>query len=283
VGQNKGILYVATGDTHRSEAVRSARRVSNLDKSYNISLVTDENPPEDSYFENIILLSDPMYGFGDKPKGIKETPYDRTLYLDSDTYVISSDGIKDLFDTLDYCDLCGVLDSARSLETLPENFTLPNQLEEIPNTFTWINTGVLVMETTETTGLLTDWVNYHKKLTQLNKHSDPFNRGLTDQAAFRWALFTNDISYHIAPPEYNFRLPYPTSVHDPVHILHGNNNDMQKIAHKVNKNQQTYRQFLPRRWTPEDDISESDSYHLCTHLLARVLGPLLRNIQSIRR
>lgn len=270
MSQEKGVLYIATGDTHRSEAEKSAKRLQDLDLPYGASLVTDENPSQSNLFENIILLSDPEYGFADKPAGMRHTPYDQTLYLDSDTYVVTSNGVQDLFETLNHCDLCGVLDSARSLETLPDNFDLPQELIDIPNTFTWINTGVLAFNTAEVSNLLSDWVEYHERLLQRNDHDDAYGRGLTDQAAFRWSLFANDISFQVAPPEYNFRPPYPTSVHDEVHIIHGNCKNMKKISNIVNRNKQEYRQFLPKRWTKDDSISSTDTYNLILYLLGRI-------------
>jgi hypothetical protein len=207
---------------------------------------------------------------------MRRTPYNRTIYLDSDTYVITTDGLTDLFETLEHYDLCGALDSARSLETLPGEFDLPDVLVDVPNTFTWINTGVLAFDTEAVSGMLDDWVKYHEQLTEMNQHRDPYGRGLTDQAAFRWALFDNDVDFHVTPPEYNFRLPYPTSVHDPVHILHGNADNMECIAELVNRNRQEYRQFLPRRWAKDDSLSSTNTYELCLHLLGRLFRPLIQ-------
>jgi hypothetical protein len=45
--------------------------------------------------------------------------------------------------------------------------------------------------------------------------------GLSDQPAFRQAVYESGLRLATLPSEYNCRLPFPGAIHNPVRILHG--------------------------------------------------------------
>ncbi len=99
----RGILYIATEDQFAQEAAVSARSAKNS-MDVDITLVTDKQRTID-VFDTIITIEKPNYGFIDKIYGMMESPYDETLYLDTDTHIGSD--ISGLFDLLGRFDLAG--------------------------------------------------------------------------------------------------------------------------------------------------------------------------------
>jgi hypothetical protein len=85
----RGVLYVATSDEFIEEANSSARSVREVMPDVSIAIVSDRDVKSNVY-DFCIKLDSPEYGFGDKILAMKQTPFEKTLYLDADTYVQSS-------------------------------------------------------------------------------------------------------------------------------------------------------------------------------------------------
>src|SRR5688500_10192769 len=97
-----GIIYVATGDRYRDEAVGACTSLKQCMPHVPVALFTDI-PEVASLFDHVIVLDNPTCDFGDKIRGIQCSPFVRTIFLDTDTCVC--DDISDLFDLLDHFDL----------------------------------------------------------------------------------------------------------------------------------------------------------------------------------
>ncbi len=89
---DKGILYVAIGERMRQPLVRSIASVrKHLDLP--ITLVTDLAEPP--VVDRVIEVEWPgRPGYAVKPAFVPRLPYERTLYLDTDTVVLHSDAAK---------------------------------------------------------------------------------------------------------------------------------------------------------------------------------------------
>jgi hypothetical protein len=169
------------------------------------------------------------------------TPYEKTIYLDCDTYVASKDGILDLFSVAEEYDVAGSIDSGRKLGSSRGIEPVPDELQSIPNAFSWINTGVLAYKKKNNVlQFINKWEHYHEEF-----RSNLGLEELNDQAAFRYALYHSDLRHATLPPEYNFRTPWPQSVRGRVHILHGEDSNMPDIEKVVNSDDEntSWRQF----------------------------------------
>jgi len=114
-----GYLYYADSENYLSEAIQSATRLEQVQPNAKISVISPgEAPPPfemripiGQQIEDKTLLKDPEDVKGAwklsllrRIDSLLLTPYDRTLYLDSDTYAVESP--KEVFQLLDYFDIC---------------------------------------------------------------------------------------------------------------------------------------------------------------------------------
>jgi hypothetical protein len=176
---NQDLLYFAKGETFVAEAERSARQAAKVMPEYPITIVADREPDVDC-FDTIIIDKTP-FEKRDKPRALQKTPYDRTIYLDTDTYL--SDSIVELFDILDEFDLA--LRCARAQVHVPESSPLPDSFPEF-------NTGVIPYRSTAAmTEMLDDW-----ERRCLPTHD-------FDQCSLRPALYHSDVRFTPIPNRYN--------------------------------------------------------------------------------
>ena len=129
-----GIVYVATGEKYVKEAGISARMVRRWMPDVSISLFTDftgNNLPP--FFDNTFHLSDPAHSFFDKIEPLINSPYEKTLFLDTDTLMVES--VYELFELIDKFDLA----------YCHAPFRICYDLADVPDAFPEANTGVLAL------------------------------------------------------------------------------------------------------------------------------------------
>jgi hypothetical protein len=201
---SRGILYIATGERFVAEAEVSARSVRNVMPDTPIAIATDIEP--DYNFDHTINIPDPGYGFVDKISHIDNSPFDETLYLDTDTYVNSSVG--ELFDILDKFDIALSYDHSR------------DHPQGIPDSFPEYNTGVIAYKNNDEFRQFTKaWkANHSEILSTVDTH---------DQPSFRKTLYESDLRIATLTPEYNCLIRFPGHVYDDVKIGHSRLLDIQ--------------------------------------------------------
>ena len=86
---SKGIVYVATGLKYLIESVSSARRTKSCCQ-YPICIFTDLIDEASRYecFDIIQLIDHPLFTYGDKILPLSMSPFDLTLFLDSDAFLL---------------------------------------------------------------------------------------------------------------------------------------------------------------------------------------------------
>ena len=193
-----GVLYVATGEDLISEARKSAESVRLHMNNTPIGIVTDESQ-EPTGFDTVVYIDNPEHGFKDKIQGMLQSPYERTVYLDTDTYV--AEAINELFDMLDRFDIAATHNPNRNLHT---NINLG-----VPQSFPEYNTGVVAFKKQPTTELFNQWQKLYK--------TD--HRG--DQPSFRRVLYDSNLRLATLPREYNYLPRYPEHIVKDVKIFHG--------------------------------------------------------------
>lgn len=263
--QSYGIIYVATGTRHVAEAVRSAQSVRKHMPQVPIILYTDQVNVTFKVFTEIWEIDQPLHSFGDKILPLKETPFERTLFLDTDTYVCGP--IYDLFEILERFDLAAShapYRPARSFVT--------------PNCFCELNSGVIAYrKTPETTRFFDNWFQLYQTFVATTD-STP------DQPAFRQALYESSLQLYILPPEYNLRTIMPGfSGRGSVKILHGRGVPMQRLENWINGSR-NIRVFLssPRQLTRDHLEILSPKGRYITAVLTTFIQPLVK-VESILR
>jgi hypothetical protein len=203
-----GVIYVATGERYRAEAVVSATSLKATSPGIPATLITDLSDPIIP-FDQVIVLDDPRHDFVDKIRGIQMSPYQRTVFLDSDTYIC--DDITDLFDLLERFDV------AAGHSILRVNVPI----EGIPYAFTESNTGVVGFRKSPAwEAFCADWLALYERDRETLRGGSWEGKSLSgDQAAFRELLYHSDLRLATLAPEYNCRFD-AGYLHGRVKILH---------------------------------------------------------------
>lgn len=214
-GSNEfGVIYVASGEKYVDEAAVSAMSVRRHMPEIPIHLHTDlQDVPE--VFDTVSEILDCRYNCHDKVPPLIDSPFEKTLFLDTDTYLCEPiEEIITLLDRFDFL-MCHT------------PFRDPNPIGGIPACFTEFNTGVLAFRKNEHTDrCLQRWLELYAEMGHK-----------ADQPAFRRALWEDlDIRYYILPPEYNFRTIFPGFIGggSRVKVIHGRHKNWDKIERKLN-------------------------------------------------
>lgn len=86
---SRGVIYISTGDRSYEEALMSIRSLKQTNPGLSVTLCTD-NREVDAIVGQVVIIENPHYSVQDKALNIWRTPYQETLYLDSDTFVTGS-------------------------------------------------------------------------------------------------------------------------------------------------------------------------------------------------
>ncbi|HEY8899988.1 MAG TPA: hypothetical protein VIM61_06215 [Chthoniobacterales bacterium] len=212
-----GVLYIATGRRHVGEMLVSARSVRRHMPGVPIIVYTDQADLPADVFDEVRPIANPRHSFIDKIAPLCDTPFERTIFLDTDTYLCAP--VPDLFEILDRVDL--------ALAHAPYRHDRPFVT---PNCFPELNTGVLAYRRSpEMNALFEDWLRlYEKEVAETGKMD-------SDQPAFREALYRSPLTFSVLPPEYNLRTVMPAAVgRCSVRIIHGRGPKMEELERWVN-------------------------------------------------
>lgn len=213
-----GVIYVAKGPrSYIEEALVSARSVRRAMPGLKIALFTDAATESVRGEVDIVRpIRSQRSGFSAKIDPLLETPFERTLFLDTDVYMAES--CMDVFGMLERFELCVSQDPWRGSYSW----------ETVPFAFATTNTGVLGYRLTPAIRkLILDWGDLHS-----NEYSK-FQSN--DQPAFRKVLYDSQIRFLTLPPEYNLRTYHPCMLggHMGPRILHERNSRLPDIAARM--------------------------------------------------
>ena len=221
-----GFYFIATGQRFLEEATLSASRIRDLMPGHGIAIATDLTPPE-GLFDQVILIENPQYSFADKVGPLLRSPFEKTVFLDTDTWLCEP--VDELFSALDRWDI--------AMAHAPMRRTAAS---DTPCFFPEFNSGVIAYrcnEAIKSTLLL--WEKLYRERHQATGVHD-------DQPSLRDAVWKSGASILILPPEYNFRFIMPSFAgRGGVKILHGRNSDYAGLAARINRSGSP-RVFLPR-------------------------------------
>jgi hypothetical protein len=198
----RGFLYIVTGSKFLEEAVESATRLREVHPEANVGVITDSKP-DSNLFDDTLLIDDPYRSHKDKVVQVRRSPYDETIFLDSDTHVCSD--ILDIFSILDQFDFAAAHDSGRRREL----YTNDDVLVNAPEAFPMVNSGVMAFCDNQAVDALFElWAQIY------DRHNEKQD-GIVNQPALREALYRSNVSMIVLPPEYNCRTPFPDELRNP--------------------------------------------------------------------
>ncbi len=244
--ESRGIIYVATGKRFVDEALVSVRSVKKQMPDISIALYTDlpeltSAPP--AGVDTVFLLENATNSCRDKIRPLVDSPYEKTLFLDTDTYLCEP--VYDVFTMLDRFDI--------ALAQAPDRYQY--NLPDLPDCFTELNSGVIAFRKNERVlALLQRWETTFYQMLEKDSQSS------RDQHSLRDALYRSSVQFFVLPPEYNFRTICPSFAgkHCAVKIIHGRHANIERVAARLNRSQGT-RVFLT---TPYRLLTgEVSSYH----------------------
>lgn len=96
--KSKGVIYSASGERYVKEAIYSAKTLKRHNKNIGTTLFTSDENVSSAYLDNVIYQPPIKHPQKYKIENMLHSPYDYTLYLDSDTEI--KDKISELFDYL---------------------------------------------------------------------------------------------------------------------------------------------------------------------------------------
>jgi len=182
--------------------------------------VFSQFPVESPFFEKVVRVEPTQDGFFDKTRLMRESPYDRTLFIDADIYV--AEPIPELFSLLDHFDC-----AATHEEYLNTDWHNRYPRPDIPESFPEFNTGILMLKRSEKVDrLLAEWGElYHAFLEE--KPGEKIN----DQPFFRVAIYRSEVRVATLTREYNCKFRGQGYLKGRLKILHGHVNFELNIDH----------------------------------------------------
>jgi hypothetical protein len=235
-------MYSAMGRKYIEEAMDAARSSLRFNDLPHLLFADEEvaDPPPGL----AVVRFDPVseYPWVDRIANMRRSPFERTLYLDSDAVVVGE--IGHVFEVLDNYDVAAAFSPGhRGLDD-----------PAVPVAFCEFNCGVIAWRTSERTAdFLRDWEATHRAWIEEDvlpgAPGNPTNPSLSwpgDQPAFRRCAWQHGMAVYVLPHEYNLRIGLTSTVVGPVRIIHGRFGDHDLLAAKMNK------KLVPRTYpTPQ--------------------------------
>ena len=215
---NCGISYYAETDEYIEKAKLSARSIKKVHPDLKITLHSDV-AVKSEYFDNIKIISTLDHPFLTRIKCMKNPPYKKTLFLDTDTYICAN--IMDVFDILGRFDIALSYASVRASDYSGFKSSLPPSFPEF-------NAGVVAMKKTAATkDLVNLWFQKYENYVAEDTHDQPF---------LRQALFESpSVDICTLPPEYNCRPQFPGYIQGKVRILHSHEIEHEQFCRQLNE------------------------------------------------
>lgn len=198
----RGVIYCATGDIYIERATISAQSLKKHSPGLKCCIFTD-GIADSIFWDKVIPINKSDTEFNqymlDKLIVLNSTPYQNTLYLDSDTYIM--DDISEMFQILDRFDMALCHGHDRQKRYLIQNGKIPIKgkyikaiNEGIPYSFAPLQGGLILYRSNERVH------NFMQSLFELYKKKGFYD----DQVSLRELLWKSDLRFYILPPEYNF-------------------------------------------------------------------------------
>lgn len=182
--------------------------------------VFSQFPVESALFEKVVRVEPTQDGFFDKTRLMCQSPYDRTLFIDADIYVVEP--IPELFTLLDHFDC-----AATHEEYLSTDWSQRYPRPDIPQSFPEFNTGILMLKRSEKVDrLLIEWGDLYRAFLEARPGEQ-----INDQPFFRVAAYYSDVRIATLTREYNCKFRGQGYLNGKAKVLHGHVNFEMLASH----------------------------------------------------
>jgi hypothetical protein len=209
---HQGIYFIAFGKNYVEEATHCAQSIKKI-SSLPIAIACD-SIADSSQFD-IVYRIQPKH-IRTKVDYLENTPFEHTLYLDSDTEVCED--LTENFRLLEKYDVCMTHDFARKRDRWSSRIP---EYNAIPDGFSEFGGGVIFYKK-NAKAFLHLWKHFFYKYALITNG--------WDQASLRIASWYCDNSIYVLPPEFNVRGQH---VRDKVRNLHLTEGGKQPIRHRI--------------------------------------------------
>jgi len=270
--EKRGFLYAASRESHVREAARSWESVRRHHPDAGAVLFTDCPELGAQLFPEVRPLPVVTGTHADKILPLAESPFDRTIFLDTDTCAIGP--LDDLFDLLG------------SYDVLLARDPWAHHVEGTPDPVRQYNSGMMALRTqsADVRAFAREWSAHYEALVERR------SRYVGDQYSLQELLPFSGLRWMILSAEYNFRTVAPAYLrgHERVRLLHGRQKGLADIGHRVNRHPGSFRIFFPNlRTLAEAEIfvgSPAATIALRTLLLpVKAFFRIARLIPALRR
>jgi hypothetical protein len=205
-----GAIYILTQDArYLPLALDSLATVKRAMPDLPVTFLS-QFPVSSPLIDRVISVAPTRDGFYDKTRLMRDSPYDRTLFIDADIYAVKP--FPEMFDLLDRFDC-----AATHEEYLNTDWFNRYPRPDIPASFPEFNTGILLFNRSpQMDGVLKKWEALYADYLQ-QKPDQPIN----DQPFFRTAIYESDVRIATLPREYNCKFRGQGYLNGPVKLLHG--------------------------------------------------------------
>lgn len=221
--RDTGFVYVATGADYVAEASISAKGLRAHHPGIPICLIIDKTPAGAPFWDDLIILSDPKFGFVDKIE-MRQSPYEKSIFLDADTHVVGD--LSEVFAMLDRFELCGV----QLMEG--HDYAIPG----IPLAYPEVNSGFLAFRRSDRLhAFFALWQTLYYEFRAENKDGYYHYANEGDQKSLRAAVWNSDIRFLGLGPEFNF-IPFKMEFAClPVRLIHSHQTEgIDALADRLN-------------------------------------------------
>lgn len=235
---DQGYFYIAFGEKYIHEATVSAKSLRACSPEATICVMTsgdDIDPVFDLVLNN---------QYCNKIEGLLKTPFNRTFFVDTDTYFCGS--CDKGFYLLDHWDVC--MAEAPNEVDLSLDGTVVEGCRPL-------NSGVIIYDT-GSFSMFQSASDAYKK----DELESPSLVRRRDQSYISESIMKSNLRIHVIPSTWNFRSCFFSVLKGPVKIIHDRGKNMKLIESRVNS------RTGHRCWNPHTQMLVSDPNHLTIHL-----------------
>jgi len=204
-----GAIYIVTRDArYLNLLAASVARLKYVMPELPVTVFSDL--PAEGPFDLVRVPSSESDGFFDKARLMAESPYERTVFIDTDVFVVEP--FPELFTILDHFD-CAVTHEEYVNTDWDNHYPRP----DVPVSYPEFNTGLMAFRrSSATAALFREWGELYSRF--LSEHpGEPIN----DQPFFRAAAYFSEANIATLTREYNCKFRGQGYLNGPVKLLHG--------------------------------------------------------------
>ena len=256
---HRGIVYFAVGQKYLAEAVNSAQSVRQQMPDLPLAIFSDVPAPPEVFTYRLPIAPDRVMK-RQKMYALRNTPFQQTLYLDTDTYLTAP--VYELFEMIDDgYSFAAALSPWWAVSNLGDNNQKLRE-KQVPISFAKINSGLILYDNVPLVqNLFAKWDELYVAWGNKGQDQDPL----------RVALYFSNLRWIPLPPAYNFRFPFPAAIRGQIKVLHGRHPQRTQLS-KVFNHTEEFRAFIPHTFRlntlfiGEQTVKPSFSERLLTFL-----------------